>query len=311
MNAYRRALDGERLSAQDVPDCLRDLQLVMTDPHAPDRIVAVPPGPAAHAVLNPLQDRIEEQQRTVRFLQAAFVSFQGIYSDSRKDELPTLTLLTGEDLINKALENAVADCREELLTAQPGGGRAAHVLGDAIGRDMRLLARGVRQRTIYQHTARSHQATLAYIEKVTAAGAEVRTSAEVFERLIICDRQVAFIPVSDERRGAALQVRHPALVRFMTQSFETSWARAVPVQPEQSPVRPQFINSDIQRTILFAVVSGETDDSIARRLGMSRRSVAEHVRKVSQRLNSTSRAQLGYLLALSGLLDQADEAQLD
>jgi hypothetical protein len=37
---------------------------------------------------------------------------------------------------------------------------------------------------------------------------------------------------------------------------------------------------------------------------MSRRSVAEHVRKVSQQLQSTSRAQLGYLLATSGLLEE-------
>ncbi|MFI5799714.1 LuxR C-terminal-related transcriptional regulator [Streptomyces sp. NPDC051677] len=307
---YRRVLEGERLPSQEVPDCLHDLQLVMADPHAPGRVVAVPPGPAAHSVLNPLQDVIEQQQRTVRSLQATFASFEEIYADSRKDELPTLTLLKGGELINKALEDAVENCHEELMTAQPGGGRAPHVLGEALARDLRLLDRGVRQRTIYQHTVRAHRATLSYIEKVASAGAEVRTLAEVFERLIICDRQVAFIPVSDDRGAAALQVRHPALLRFMTQSFESAWARSVPIEPEQSPVRPPVITSDIQRAILSAVVSGETDDSIARRLGMSRRSVAEHVRKVSQQLSSTSRAQLGYLLALSGFLDEDGGAQL-
>lgn len=40
---------------------------------------------------------------------------------------------------------------------------------------------------------------------------------------------------------------------------------------------------------------------------MSRRSVAEHVRKVSQQLDSNSRAQLGYLLATSGLLAGPDD----
>lgn len=36
---------------------------------------------------------------------------------------------------------------------------------------------------------------------------------------------------------------------------------------------------------------------------MSRRSVAEHVRRVSEQLGSRSRAQLGYLVATSGLLE--------
>ncbi|MET7305832.1 LuxR C-terminal-related transcriptional regulator [Streptomyces sp. NPDC005571] len=68
-------------------------------------------------------------------------------------------------------------------------------------------------------------------------------------------------------------------------------------------LRSSVIMSDLQRTILLAVVGGETDASIARRLGMSRRSVAEHMRKASEQLGSNSRAQLGYLLATSGLLD--------
>lgn len=55
-------------------------------------------------------------------------------------------------------------------------------------------------------------------------------------------------------------------------------------------------------------MGGETDESIARRLGMSRRSVAEHVRRVSERLGSNSRAQLGYLVATSGLLSGLLEA---
>ncbi|MEU2837587.1 LuxR C-terminal-related transcriptional regulator [Streptomyces sp. NPDC007076] len=66
------------------------------------------------------------------------------------------------------------------------------------------------------------------------------------------------------------------------------------------PLRTPVVTSDPQRTILQAVVGGETDESIARRLGMSRRSVAEHVRRVSERLGSNSRAQLGCLIGPAG-----------
>lgn len=227
-----------------------------------------------------------------------------------------LTRIVGLSVINAAIDTAVADCRDEILTIQPGGARPAVALADGLARSRDLLARGVRQRTIYQHTVRSHGPTLSYIEEVTAAGAEVRTIADVFDRMLIFDREVAFIP-SDEVSTAstAVRVQHPALIRFLLNHFNSSWARAVPVRPAVGSPRTPVITSDLQRTILLAVVNGETDASIARRIGMSRRSVAEHMRKVSEQLGSNSRAQLGFLLATSGLLeaplDGTDDSPLD
>ncbi len=308
---YRRALTEGRLPRNEAPDCLWRFHLVLEDPYSPEFVIAVPAEAAAFAVLAPIENAISQQRQTLRATRAALSAFGEVYTDARSAEQPPLTLLTGGELISKALTAAVDGCRHELLTAQPGGGRAPQMLSEALERDLRLLSRDVRQRTIYQHTVRSHRATLSYIEQVTAAGAEVRTLAEVFERFIICDQKVAFIPVSEERGSAALEIRHPALVRFLAQSFNNAWARSIPVHPDTSPLRPPSITSDVQRTILLAVVSGETDDSIARRLGMSRRSVAEHIRKVSLRLESSSRAQLGYLLAASGLLEGDGAAGAD
>ncbi|MEE1844376.1 helix-turn-helix transcriptional regulator [Streptomyces sp. JV190] len=210
-------------------------------------------------------------------------------------------------LVPKALEAGVAGCREEVRTAHPGGGRPVHVLEQSLPRDVRDLRRGIRQRTIYQHTVRSGLTTLAYIERVTTEGAEVRTLAEVAGRIIVFDGDLAFVPFSDEPHRA-LRIQHPALVRFLARHFDEAWARAVPVRPERVPLRTPVVTSDLQRTILQAVVGGETDESIARRLGMSRRSVAEHVRRISERLGSNSRAQLGCLIATSGLLSGLLEA---
>ncbi|MFJ7325461.1 LuxR C-terminal-related transcriptional regulator [Streptomyces cyaneofuscatus] len=310
---YSSALSAGTLPHADVPDCLWKLSLVRECPESPDSVEIVPPEAAAWSVLGPMEEELARRRGELLSAQATFAALSEAYADARRDREPPVTLLTGGGLISSALEAAVAGCREELLTAQPGGGRAPHLLEEARGRDVRLLARGVRQRTIYQHTVRSHQATMSYIEEITEAGAQVRTLTEVFERMIICDREVAFIPLSDDRSVAALRVTHPGLVRFLAQFFENAWDRAVPVVPRTAPARSPEITSEIQRAILRAIVSGETDDSVARRLGMSRRSVAEHVRKVSQQLASGSRAQLGYLLATSSLLsaegDQDDASE--
>ncbi|MCX4820181.1 LuxR C-terminal-related transcriptional regulator [Streptomyces sp. NBC_01142] len=272
-------------------------------PSEPGVVYPVPPTAAAVSVFRPLKAQMDQYCRTERSLRAAFAQFDAVYDETRRQEEPAFTLLVGSTAIGDTLEAAVDACREELLTAQPGGGRPVEHLVEALDRDMRLLSRGTHQRTIYQHTVRAHQPTLAYIEQVVAAGAEVRTLAEVFERVIICDRKVAFIPVSDDRGAAALEVRHPAVVRFLAQTFDRDWARCIPVDEQSVAHRSPAVISDTQRTILQAIVAGETDESIARRLGMSRRSVAVHVRRVSEQLGSRSRGQLGYLIATSGVLD--------
>ncbi|WP_234372387.1 LuxR C-terminal-related transcriptional regulator [Streptomyces noursei] len=307
LNLYRRALAEGSLPVQDSRPCLTALRLVSRRPTEPDVVHPVPPTAAAVSVFRPLKEQLDRFHRTEQSLQAAFARFDAVYNDTRTREEPAFTLLVGATAIGDTLEAAVDACREELLTAQPGGGRPVEHLGDALDRDMRLLARGTHQRTIYQHTVRAHPPTLAYIEQVVAAGAEVRTAAEVFERLIICDGKVAFIPVSDDRGAAALEIRHPAVVRFLAQTFERDWARCIPVDEQSVADRPAAVMSDTQRTILQAIVAGETDESIARKLGMSRRSVAVHVRRASEQLGSRSRGQLGYLIAMSGVLGDSPD----
>ncbi|WP_329935560.1 LuxR C-terminal-related transcriptional regulator [Streptomyces sp. BE308] len=302
LTTYRRALLEGSLPRGEVAGCLRALHLMVADRESPGFMIPVPPETASFAALAPIEEAILEQRRTLRSARAALAAFEGLYADVHRLQQPALTRLSGHAVISKALEAGVGGCREEVRTAHPGGGRPAHILQESLPRDLDNLRRGIRQRTIYQHTVRSDRTTLAYIEQVTEAGAEVRTLTEVADRIIVFDRDLAFIPFSDEPHNA-LRIQHPPLVRFLVRHFDEAWARSVPVRPERAPLRTSVITSDLQRAILQAVVNGETDAAIARRIGMSRRSVAEHMRKVSEQLGSNSRAQLGYLVATSGLLD--------
>ncbi|MET9919896.1 LuxR C-terminal-related transcriptional regulator [Streptomyces sp. NPDC006435] len=286
-----------------MPGCLSALHLMVEDRDAPGRLIPVPPETASFDALGSIEEAIARKRRTLRSTRAVLAAFEDLYVDLHRLEQPALTRLSGEAVIGKALDAGVAGCREEVRTAHPGGGRPTHALEEALPRDLHNLRRGIRQRTIYQHTVRSDRVTLAYIERVTTEGAEVRTLPEVVDRIIVFDRDLAFIPFSDEPHSA-LRIQHPSLVRFLARHFDEAWARSVPVRPERVPLRTPMVTSDLQRTILQAVVGGETDESIARRLGMSRRSVAEHVRKVSEQLGSNGRAQLGYLVATSGLLEE-------
>ncbi|SCK25318.1 MULTISPECIES: helix-turn-helix transcriptional regulator [unclassified Streptomyces] len=304
LRRYREALEAGTVSGE-VPGCLVRSGLLKRLPGGPGVVyVPVPPAIAESLLARHVERDIEERRKSLEVLHSSFLAAEAVYRKvQRRGELP-IESLHGEEVIGEALRKAVASCREELLTAQPGGGRPPALLAEALPRDLALLRKGVRQRTLYQHSVRSHTPTLAYIEQVLAEGARVRTVDEIFERVIICDRTIAFIPGTEERKSAALAVRHSGVIDFLTKMFDHAWERGEPVAITAERHRPDLLTSSVRRTVLRMVVSGHTDESIATRLGMSARTVSTHIRKVSEALGSRSRAELGYLLSQRRLLDE-------
>ncbi|WP_190109697.1 helix-turn-helix transcriptional regulator [Streptomyces cinnamoneus] len=318
--AYRTAVAAGSLDAGEAPQCVVALGLLRRVPGARSVVPVPPAGPLAQA-LRPYEEGIRRNRSAIAATQAAFAAAEVAYREVQGRQSAQLTLLLGASTINAALDRAVTCCEEELLTARPGGGRAEHLLAEALPRDLSALQRGVRQRTLYQHGMRSHAPTLEYARRITSAGGEVRTTSEDIDRVVICDRRLAFIPgdgpgqapgnvAGDDGHGeGVLMVRHPALLRHLVKCFERCWENASAVGATAAPARTEVVTSEIQDRILRLLVEGHTDASMATRLGLSARTVAEHVRKLSRQLGSSSRAQLGYLIATFGLLDASPEGE--
>jgi DNA-binding NarL/FixJ family response regulator len=301
---YAHALRAGQVTRADVESapCLLEFALLHPDPDDVNRLRPVPPSVALAQRLHPIEREILEHRRETVRLTEFFDPFIAISAQGQAS-INAITVLEGFQRINAALDSATADCHSEMLTIQPGGGRSPETLMAALERDRPLADRGVRIRTLYQHTARHSQSTLAYIERISEGRIEVRTLEELIERLIVFDRTVAFIPASDDRR-VALELRHPGLVRYLAKVFEQLWQRAVPLTKEvPNDVDPNGITG-VQRSIAKLLIEGHVDEAIARRLGMNVRTCRAHIAKLAAALGSGSRAQLGYLIAQSGILDQ-------
>lgn len=301
---YASALRSGRIARSEVEPapCLMDFALLHPDPDDPDWLRPVPPSAALAKRLHPIEREIQERRRHSVLLAESFEPFMDI---SAQDPPTThaITVLEGFNRINAALDLATAECRSEVLTVQPGGGRSEDRLSEALQRGLSVVDRGVSIRTLYQHTVRHSPGTLAYAERMADDNVEIRTLEELIERLIVFDRTVAFIPAQDDRQ-VALELRHPGLVEYLVKVFEQLWTRAAPLLEEvKYDPTPKGI-SGVQRSIAQLLVDGYVDDSIARRLGMNVRTCRAHVAKLSAVLGSNSRAQLGYLIARSGILEQ-------
>ncbi|WP_327176992.1 helix-turn-helix transcriptional regulator [Streptomyces sp. NBC_01335] len=301
---YSGALRSGRIARDEVEPapCLMEFALLHADPDDPDWLRPVPPSTALAQHVNPLEREIQERRRhSVRLAQ----SFQPFMEISAQGPPAThaITVLEGVNRINGALDIATAECRTEVLTIQPGGGRNEDRLGKALERGLSVVDRGIRMRTLYQHTVRYSPSTLAYAERIADVNVEIRTSEELIERLIVFDRTVAFIPAQDDRQ-VALELRHPGLVAYLASVFEKFWTRATPLLEEvRYEPTPDGISA-VQRSIAHLLVEGHVDDSIARRLGMNVRTCRAHIAKLAATLGSSSRAQLGFLIAQSGILNE-------
>lgn len=282
--------------AGEAVERLVSLHLLQPADDRPDAFVGRSPHVAEARTLRPLRRLLQETQDRIAVATLELANFQEVYETSSAEHPRSseLLLLAPED-VNTMLDEGAAECRTDLLTAQPGGPRPVKVLDEALHRDLEMLDRGVRMRTIYQHSARYNQPTEAYAERLTQAGGEVRTLNTLFPRLIIFDRHTAFVPALGG--SGALRIRQPALVEFLAATFETAWRAAQPFASAYETRRQRVIASDMQRSVARLLLQEDKDASIARHLGISERSCRQHIAKLMTQLGARNRTHLGYLIA--------------
>ncbi len=208
------------------------------------------------------------------------------------------------NVIQTVLEQLVGECEEEMLTAQPQAGRDPRFLAKAALRDIELLERGAKMRTLYQHSARRSSVTHKYVSAVTARGAEVRTLDEFFNRMILVDRRVAVIPYAEEF-GVAVLVREPALVAYLVDIFERSWERGRPFTNRETSLMKD-IAAEQRAMTMRMLIEGHSDPVSAKRLGVSPRTYAGYVADLKAEYDADTRFQLGYTMGRMGISGHED-----
>lgn len=279
LSRYRAAVVKGCLPRATAPRCLVHLGLLTPPPDDPDVLVPVSPNVAESELLQPVRESLDAQQELLKSMSAGFSPVHAIYRAARRESQDWLTVVDGTDAGPALLEQAVRGCRTELLTVQP--------TGEA------LFPAGAAHRALFPHAARTHAARWRHLQDIERSGGRVRTLHQLTGRLLVCDGSVAYLV-----GRATVEIRQPTVVAHLAAVFEDAWERARPVaEPTAARGREPLIVDEVRRTVMKLLVSGLTDDAIARRLGVSRRTVAGHVAAISAELGSQSRAQLGYLIA--------------
>ncbi|MEY9926753.1 DNA-binding CsgD family transcriptional regulator [Catenulispora sp. GP43] len=210
--------------------------------------------------------------------------------------------IAGADAVHARFEQLSYATTTSVDSLLPMTGLPAQMLADARPLDADLLQRGVALRLLYLEAIRNDPPLLGYAREMQAAGADVRTSPTLPQRLYISDRRVAVVPVDRTVRGSGvLLVRAPGVVASLLELFESVWHNAAPLDVG-NPVDSGTGLSDTERILLTMLADGATDETAAKKLGVSLRTVRRIMADLMRRLDAGSRFEAGIKAARRGWL---------
>lgn len=319
---YKALARGDREHAETIlkrkPDASRELlawDLIGEDPYEEGRLVVRDP---KAAMRRQMQEEFAVAAARVRKL---------MQIPELTDELDThfravqqrggasSEFLDDPAVVNSRITDVVAGARSEILASQPGGPRRKETLSLALERDMAALDRGVRLRTLYRDTVRDHAMTADYARAMASrtAGrrAEYRTLVAAFVRMIIVDGEQAFIPdlvVDGSHEHAAWHVTDRAVVAVLAEVFEEKWRHASPWHGELRPRRGRLtvdmvtgasgeVTTERQREVMRCLVGGMPQAAVARRIGVSKRTLEEEIAALKRLAGARTLMQLAFWFA--------------
>ena len=207
-----------------------------------------------------------------------------------------LTAEAAPPVIRQLAERTTTVIRSSVLTLDVGPG----LVEESIVQAQRLLAQGrFRQRTIYPADVMVSDAGRAWVLSWAAVGEEQRVSLGPPSDFAIFGEE-AVMAVSEWGNAAAdyVLIREPMIVAAFTALFDRAFDRALPVAGDEEGVR-----SD--QRLLRLLGLGLKDESIARYLGVSLRTVRRRVAHLMVVHGAETRFQLGLAVAREGLADPA------
>lgn len=280
---------GQRGPLEPLLASLEDRGLVSSTPGPPARYTANPPSLVLPAILLDYQEQLAAARRYVSVLEAAYRA-----RPSQPDAPTVVEVVTGARAVRQRLMQIRRSARHEV--------RCLGLPDDLDDDADQPAGRTLVVRTIYDQSSLEHLGALAAVEQLSRSGEQVRVLPNLRLKFCVADNRLAFLPRPPESGvDAAIMVHSSALLDALVKLFDALWQRALPLQPPPTRLAPngQAPGLDRQR-IINLLLSGLTDEAIARQLGRSHRSVQRRVAALMAELGAHTRFQAGAQAALRG-----------
>lgn len=159
--------------------------------------------------------------------------------------------------------------------------------------NQQLTDRGLTYRVVYDQAALTIPGRMAEIWQGIQRGERARVARDVPMKLVICDDRLALVPVlRDGYLADAAYLVHPSsLLDAFSALFEALWDRAVAINRFDQG-RPAGLSAR-DTDLIGLLAGGATDETIARTLGCSVRTVHRRVHQIMAAVGAETRFQAG------------------
>lgn len=273
--------------------------------------IAVPPDHAVEMLiareeerLRTRQARLEEARSTIPTLVAEFVDGRRFFVGDQ------LELLTDPQVVRSRLYQFAQAATTAVWSTSPGAALSADAVTAALPLDRELARRGLDARMIVGGASVGPAHWQDYLSALDELGHRVRVSDSVGVRMIVVDGELAVIPSSDEGRPGAYVLHGRALVAPLMALFEELWNHAEPFAAATGSRSVQITEAKM-RQVAVLLAKGLKDETIARRLGVSIRTMRRLIAATMTELDADGRFRAGVHAAWRGWIEPARESRPD
>jgi sugar-specific transcriptional regulator TrmB/DNA-binding CsgD family transcriptional regulator len=248
------------------------------------RYLPVPPDAGLEAMT--LRRESELKQARIEVLNAYDEFRRTVHNESTTH---LIEVVTGSAIVERIHQIKGGVQREILAIDSP-----PYYIGGPNQEEIEHLRRGVSYRIVYSPESVEVPGYLTEnILPCVEAGEQARVLPDVPAKLTIIDGSIAFVSMSardTDVNRSLLIIRPSSLLSALIGMFELCWRNALPlhasVGTEDDRLEP------IERRLLALLATGAADDTIARTLGISRRTFFRYLERLMNRTGASTRFQL-------------------
>ncbi|GAA1600125.1 LuxR family transcriptional regulator [Kribbella hippodromi] len=248
------------------------------------RYLPVPPDAGLEAMT--LRRESELKQARIQVLNAYDEFRRTVHNESTTH---LIEVVTGTAIVQRIRQIKSGAQREILAIDSP-----PYYIGGPNQEEIDHLKRGVSYRVVYSPESVEVPGYLTEnILPCVEAGEQARVLPDVPAKLTIIDGSIAFVSMSvrdTDVNRSLLIIRPSSLLTALMGMFELCWRNALPlhasVGAEDDRLEP------IERRLLALLATGAADDTIARTLGISRRTFFRYLERLMNRTGASTRFQL-------------------
>lgn len=261
-----------------------------------ERVDVISPSEAAEACVAARERTAYESLREAARIRETLRGLMPLFRTAGRSAAGTEVLVGSRAInariieLNPGLQHSVCSAHPTMTTAER--------FQESLAVDAELYARGVKGRTLYTHAALRNPLALGLLRAEEGIGAQVRTTAMIPIRLLLFDDEYALVPIEGDT--VAGLVKDPVVVQLLHEIFDFLWERGAPLATDDSA---RAVPRDTEVALMRELGSGRTDEAIARRLGMSTRSLSRQIAALLDSYGVETRFQLGLAAARAGLID--------